>query len=127
MQKVLAALLSKLCAVAENHPEVHDSEVRERMDDAVHNGFLIPTPGYRLPDTFAMFSTEGDLAVKEALAEFIDAAKNAAEAEGLDTFHKRLDSFQNLDVTVGPQRMCYNDFFGWAPPDQYDADGNVIS
>jgi hypothetical protein len=126
MEKVLAELLKRLMAVEEAHTEVGDTEVRERLDDAVHHGFLIPTPGYRLPDDLAMYSPEGNRAVREVLEWFLPAATAAAAAERLDTFHKRLAAFQNLDVTVGPQQVCYNDFFGWANPERYDESGNVI-
>jgi hypothetical protein len=60
------------------------------------------------------------------LAWFLPAATAAAAAEGLDTFHKRLAAFQNLEVTVGPDHVCYNDFFGWADPQRYDESGKVI-
>ena len=126
MEKVLAELLRRLAAIEDAHAEVGDTEVRERLDDAVHHGFLIPTPGYQLPDEFAMYSPEGDRAVRGALAWFLPAATAAAAAEGLDTFHKRLAAFQNLEVTVGPDEVCYNDFFGWADPQRYDESGNVI-
>lgn len=126
MEKVLTELLRRLVAIAQVHGEMEDTEVRERLDDAVHHGFLIATPDYRLPEAFAMYSPEGDRTVHDALAWFLPAAIAAAAAEGLDTFHKRLAAFQNLNVTVGPQRVCYNDFFGWANPERYDESGNLI-
>ncbi|HVK13452.1 MAG TPA: hypothetical protein VM597_32165 [Gemmataceae bacterium] len=122
----LADLLSRLLAVGEGHRELYDTTVRYRLDDAVHHGFLIPTPGYQLPDHFALYSAEGNVAVREALATCLPAARAAAEAGGLDTFHKRLAAFQNLAVRVGPKRNCYNDFFGYADPRRYDAAGNPI-
>lgn len=126
MDQVLTELLKRLMTLEESHGEISDTEVRERLDDAVHHGFLIPTPGYQLPDKFAMYSPEGDRAVRDALAWFLPAASAAALAEGLSTFHERLEAFQNLDVTVGPQQVCYNDFFGWADPKRYDESGGVI-
>jgi hypothetical protein len=126
MEKVIAELLARLAAIAREHAEAGDTEVRERLDEAVHHGFLIPSPGYRLPDTFAMHSPEGDRAVREALEWFLATAGVAAAADGLDTFHKRLAAFQNPEVAIGPQRLCYNDFFGWADPERYDEAGNVI-
>jgi hypothetical protein len=126
MEKVLAELLERLAVVARTHAEVEDEAAEERLDDAVHHGFLIPTLGYRLPDTFDMRTPEGDRAVREVLEWFLPVATAAAAAEGLDTFHKRLTAFQNLDVTVGPQRLCYNDFFGWTNPEHYDERGNPI-
>jgi hypothetical protein len=71
MEQVLAELLSRLLTVGQAHGELYDSEVRERLDDAVHHGFLIPTPGYHLPDTFAMYSAAGNRAVREVLAWFL--------------------------------------------------------
>jgi hypothetical protein len=126
VEKVLAELLRRLVAIEDAHAEVGDTAVRERLDDAVHHGFLIPTPGYQLPDEFAMYSPEGDRAVRGALVWFLPAATAAAAAEGLDTFHKRLAAFQNLEETVSPDQVCYNDFFGWADPQRYDESGKVI-
>jgi hypothetical protein len=126
MKNLLAELLEQLVVIAQVHGEVEDTEVRERLDDAVHHGFLIPMPGYQLPESFAMYSPEGNQAVRDVLAWFLPAATAAAAAEGLDTFHKRLAAFQNPDVMVGAQRVCYNDFFGWAKPERYDEGGNVI-
>lgn len=124
MEEVLTELLRRLMVVEQPHGEVGDADVRERLDDTIHHGFLIPTPGYRLPDEFAMFSPEGDRAVREALAWFLPAATSAAA--GLGTFHGRRVAFQNLDVAVGPRRACSNDFFGWADPERYDGAGGVI-
>jgi hypothetical protein len=44
MEKLLAKLLERLVVIAQAHGEVEDTEVRERLDDALHHGFLIPTP-----------------------------------------------------------------------------------
>src|SRR5262245_35193746 len=74
VEKVLAELLERLAALEEAHDEVGDTEIRERLDDAVHHGFLIPTPGYRLPDGFAIYSPEGDQAVRDVLAWFLPTA-----------------------------------------------------
>ncbi len=126
MEQILAYLLSRLLVIGEAHGELYDTEVRERLDDAIHHGFLIPTHNYQLPEEFALYSEEANGAVKEALGDFLEAARDAASADGLSTFHQRLTAFQNLGVEVGPQRVCYNDFFGYADPKRYDEAGNVI-
>jgi hypothetical protein len=126
MENVLAELLTRLMAVAGAHPEVYDTEVRERLDEAVHHGVLIPTPGYRLPKSFAMYSPKGNRAVREVLEWFLPAATAVAASDGLDTFHKRLVAFQHPDVTVGPRQIGYNDFFGYANPNRYDQSGNLL-
>jgi hypothetical protein len=126
MEQVLAELLANLAAVEKEHRELSDTEVEEQTTDAVHHGFLIPTEGYELPEEFGMYSPEGDRAVRAALAAFLPAARAAAEAEGLTTFHQRLAAFQSFGVEVGPDWVCYNDFFRYANPERYDAAGNVI-
>jgi hypothetical protein len=126
VEKVLVELLERLAAISQDYGELQDTEVRERLDDAIHHGFLLPTPSYKLPNEFAMYSKEGNHAVHKILQWFLKAANAAADTEGLNTFHKRLAAFQNLDVTAGPQQLCYNDFFGWANPKRYDESGSVI-
>src|SRR5262249_32003166 len=117
---------SRLLVISETHKEVYDTEVRERLDDSIYHGFLIPNPNYELPDEFSLFSEEGNRAVKEALAEFLQSAREAAQLEGISTFHQRLAAFQNRGVRIGPKKVCYNHFFGYTDPKCYDAAGNVI-
>jgi len=102
-----------------------DSDVREAMDDAVFDGFTKPNAGYALPEKFAMFTPEGDRMVREVLAWFLPVAREAAKWAGLDTFHKRLRAFQNLEVGTA-RKNDYNGFFGWSNPEQFDEAGNVI-
>ena len=125
METVLLELLHRLEVIGDEHGELFDSDVREAMDDAVFYGFIMPRPGYTLPDKFAMFKPEGDRKVLEVVSWFLPAAREAAERAGLDTFHKRLRAFQNLDVRTARQND-YNDFFGWSNPELFDEAGNVI-
>ena len=125
VDEVLLELLQRLEAVGDEHQELFDSEVRKAMDAAAHYGFIKPEPGYTLPVEFAMFSPDGDGQVREVLAWFLPAAHRAAELAALDTFHKRLGAFQNLEVCTA-RKNDYNDFFGWANPELFDEAGTVI-
>jgi hypothetical protein len=125
MEQLLLELLHRLEAIGEQHKELYDSDVREAMDDAVFRGFIKPERVYVLPDKFAMFSAEGDRQVRESLAWFLPAAREAAREAGLDTFHKRLAAFQNQEVRTG-QQNDYNDFFGWSNPELFDKAGDVL-
>jgi len=122
---VLLELLNRLEAVADAHEELFDSEVSDALDTAVFDGFIQPKPGYTIPDTFAMFTTEGDRKVREVFAWFVPVACETARRAGLDSFHKRLEAFQNLAIRTA-QENCYNDFFGHCNPKQFNEDGNVI-
>jgi hypothetical protein len=117
--------LRRLEAVGDEHKELFDTDVRWAMDAAVFRGFIRPQLGYALPDEFAMFSPEGNRQVREVFAWFLPAACLAADQAGLDTFHKRLGAFQNLEVRT-TQQNDYNDFFGWANPELFDESGTVI-
>ncbi len=95
MQAILHRLLDRLDAIAAEHEEVGDTDVREAMSAAVFDGFLRPVRGFALPDRYAMFSDEGDQLVRLALADFLPAANQHAAEAGLASFHERLSTFQN--------------------------------
>jgi hypothetical protein len=57
--------------------------------------------------------------------KFVEAARKAAEAEGLTTFHQRLAAFQN-DVVRTEDGSDYNDFFGVTDGSWYDVSGNDL-
>ena len=105
--EALAALSGALNAVWDDHGEITDTEIRERMFDAVFRSYLHRIPNYVLPETFATDSPEGDAAVRAVLSAFISAASRLADAEGLDTPQKRLDAFYS-DSSLG-----LDEFFGW--------------
>jgi AcrR family transcriptional regulator len=126
MHAILRRLLDRLDAIAEQHEEVGDTDVREAMSVTVFDGFLRPVPGFELTDRYAMFSDEGDQLVHQALAEFLPAVNQHAAEAGLTSFHQRLSAFQDgeLQSTAG---SYFDDYFGWANPKDYDAEGAVVS
>lgn len=126
MEELLRRLLNRLDVIGRDHSELYDTECRDRTGDAVFDGFVRPREGYTLPDDFALYTPEANRAVKEALAEYIDAAKAKAAELGLDTFHDRLEAYQLEDVKSDVDGSYYDDFFGYAHPDEYDDDGNYI-
>jgi hypothetical protein len=113
MDEILQLLLDDLDKIAESSEEIFDTEVRDRMRDAVHYGFLKPKSRYVLPDDFGMFTKRANAKVKAALHRFLDAAKTAAKKEGLVTPDARLAAFQNNEVTSA-EGNYYDDFFGYA-------------
>ncbi len=123
MEDLLRELLTDLASVAEQHGELNDSDVEETMTQAVFDGFLKPVPRYSLPDSFGMYSAEGNALVRAALARYIERATPLAAGQGLG-FHERLSAFQNRECTVGPAQLGFNDFFHYMPPQRYDDLGN---
>jgi hypothetical protein len=125
VEQLLLELLIRLEAVGERDESLYDTVVREKMGDPIFYGFIKPEPGYVLPDDYAMPDEENRL-IKVALKAYIEGARALATALGLNSFHKRLASFQNLAVRT-EQKNDYDDFFGWMNPDLFDEAGNVRS
>ncbi len=122
MEELLRELLADLAAIGERHEEINDAE--ELMTDCIFDGFLKPAPGFTLPVAFGMATADGDALVRAALARFIERGTPLAERLGLN-FHDRLAAFQGMGGTYGPSDLCYNDFFRYTPPQQFDALGNT--
>jgi hypothetical protein len=124
VEKALRAFLERLEAVQEDYDGLGDTDVREHMGDDILRGFL------RLESEFVPSGEYGldpaaNRLVANAIARFVKAARAAARREGLDSFHRRLAAFQDLDVrTAGGSD--YNDFFGYKEASWFDAAGNDL-
>ena len=126
MEELLRQLLNRLEGIGNDHEELYDTECREQMSDAVMKGFVRAASNYDLPHEFGLHSTEANRAVREALLEYVDRASAKASELGLSGFHDRLAAFQNSDVESDGEGSFYDDFFGYAAPEAFDALGNVI-
>ena len=112
MTKALKQLLNSLDKLVDGgHEEVMDTDVRERMHDAVYKTLVDPQPDYQLPAEFGMFSPEGNDQVRASLAKFF-AHPEFTEAKKLPTPKARLDAFQDIEVesTAG---NTYDEYFGY--------------
>jgi hypothetical protein len=127
MEELLLTLLSRLEAVGDRDESLYDSVVRQRMGDAIFDGFIKAEPGYVLPDEFNHRMSDADnRLVRDAIGEFIETAVALARSAGLDTFHKRLAAFQNRGVRTPIQKNDTEDLFGWSDAAMFDELGNVI-
>ena len=124
MNELLLELLNKLEAIGHEHEEIYDSEVRDQMREAVHDGFLDLVPDYKLPDTFGLVSDKGNHFVREALSSYIEAAKSKAQELGL-TFKQRLNAFQSTDVITSTGTTA-DEFFGYTPPGMFAESGEWL-
>ena len=79
MNELLLELLNRLEAIGQKHEEIYDSEVRDQMREAVHDGLLDLVPDYKLPYTFGLGSDEGNRSVRETLGSYIETAKAKAQ------------------------------------------------
>lgn len=111
LSQALHDLLGDLYAAAQVHGELHDTECREQLWDAVDLAFLRPRAGYGLPLTFGLYAPEGNAQVREALARYVQRAAPAANQLALSA-QQRLDAFQNPAV-LDPEGNTPDEYFGW--------------
>lgn len=126
MEELLRQLLNRLESIGHDHEELYDTECREQMSEAVMNGFVRATSNYALPDAFGLHSAEANQAVRQALAEYVAGATARAAELRLGGFHDRLAVLQNPHVESEGEGSFYDDFFGYAAPEAFDAAGNPI-
>ena len=125
MKDALLKLLERLDEIGNEHEELFDSDVGQNMGNAIMDGFVRHQLQYEIPHDFGMFSEEANLAVREAIAEYVSAANKKADELGIGAFHDRLNALQD-DSVVTAQRNDYEEFIGHSRSEFYDELGNVI-
>jgi hypothetical protein len=107
MQDALSTLATEMADIGEEHEEITDTDIRERMFDVIFQGFIYRTPGYQAPQFYNTDTPECNVAVRAALTKFIEQANLAADASGLDTPQKRHDAFNAADLDL-------DEYFGYS-------------
>jgi hypothetical protein len=124
MEKVLRQFLARLEAIDEDHEGLGDTNIRDHMGDDILRGFLRLEPDFE-PSAEYGLDPEANRLVARAIARFVEAARAAAEREGITTFHGRLAAFQNPAVRT-EDGSDYNDFFGVIDGARFDAAGKEL-
>ena len=127
MDELLKQLLNRLEAIGATNEEIYDTECRDRMGDAVFDGFIRPVMNFSLPLDFGLRGGATNDAVRTALSEYIDQASRLAPTLGASTFHQRLNAFQDGSVKSDVEGTCFDDFFGFSKPDAFDEAGALRS
>ncbi len=124
MEDILLELLKKLEAIGEKHEELFDSDVRQRMSNAVLDAFVRQSSA--VPEDFGLYSSEANSEVHAALEHYVSEANARASVLGLSRFADRLAALQNRLVRTPGQKNDFDDFFGYSPPEAFDEAGRVI-
>ena len=117
MREALRKLLTRLEEIGRHHEELYDTECRDRMGNAVLEGFARARSDYVLPEDFGLSVVDANRSVREALAQYIDEANFTAERDGIDSFRSRLAAFQDGSVESPGEGCRYDDFFGYVDPE----------
>jgi hypothetical protein len=108
----LSGLLDALEEVAEQHEEIFDTDVRERMWEVIQHRYLRLEPGFAIPADLGLFSNAGNRRLREALEHHLRNLVAVADVFALDTEDKRLRTISNPAVTSEPRGYRFDDFFG---------------
>ena len=125
MNTVLKRFLDALDSIGDQNEELFDSDVRQRMSNAIMEGFVRNRKDYEIPNDFGMFSEQANAAVRNAILNFVVMATHRADALGLSGFHERLLFVQDA-AARSDAGNDYDDFLGHSPPGFFDEMGNVI-
>ncbi len=90
-QRLVDDLTAALQGIAEDHPEVVDSEVRENIAETLNVYFIWSMPLTRFPSSYASESPECDHALGEAMETFLVGAVDLADAQGIPPGQRRLE------------------------------------
>jgi hypothetical protein len=126
MDELLRNLLDRLQEIGQEHEEIYDTECRERMSNAILNGFIRPLNDFSLASDFGLYSSDANARVREALGTYISEANKTAKQINLCCFHARLSAFQNETVRSKHEGVYYDDFFGYWRPESYSEKGEKI-
>ncbi len=111
LKTALISLVDELSSIEQDHEEIGDTDVREEMFEAISKTFISAEPGYVLPDSFGMFSDEGNQKVKAAISKFLSHSEVKDAALALTTPQERLDAFQDPIETAAGQTQ--EEYFGY--------------
>lgn len=113
IENELSQLLNSLDRIGESNGEIGDTDVREKMSEAVHRTFIEPVDSYELPNEFGMYSDEANASVKSALESFINGVIPKIGSTGLASRNERLGAFQDDDIESN-EGTYYDDYFGYS-------------
>ena len=107
----MATLLYDLEQLGEEHGELYDTAVRERMWTLVERILIKQSAPLEVPEDLGMFSSEANIQLKQILTENLNRLRDVFEVFELDTEQKRFASFHNERLHTEKGHYV-EDFFG---------------
>jgi hypothetical protein len=108
----LAGLLDALEEVAESHPELLDTDVREQLWDVIERKYVHLDRQYTIPEDLGMFSPEANSMLRRVLDHHLNNLVTIADLFRLDTEAERLRTILNPTVRSTPGGHSYDYFLG---------------
>jgi hypothetical protein len=110
IKNALKQFLGTLDKIFDQHDELGDSDVRNRLSLAIHKHFVHQQPG-QLPEKFGMFTDAGEKLVRAAVQKFLAHPEILTASKSLKTPEARLLAFQDDDVKSA-EGNNYSEYFG---------------
>ena len=107
----MAGLLEDLEQFGSTHEELYDTDVRERLWEAVDAALIRQSDGYAIPTDLGMFSPEANTELASIMSRNIERLRQVFAVFRLDTEQKRLASFLNPNLRTESGRTV-DEFFG---------------
>ena len=112
MRRALLSLLQNLELLADHHPELGGTAVRDRLRLVIDDGFADPQPGgFHLPLSYAMSNSEADAQVRALFRTFFADTTVDALIHAPLTSRERMGWFQDAHVRT-QKGSTYETFFG---------------
>ena len=108
----LDGLLEALEELAEQHSELLDTAVRERLWEVIDGRIIKADASYTIPLDLGMFSDAANRKLLAILTHHLNNLFTAFDVCGLRTSQQRLHSFQNPHIKTPLHGYTYDDFFG---------------
>ena len=111
MREPLVRLLDAMEAIGAKHEEIFDTDVRERLGDAIERSLITPSGPIAVPADMGMFSDEGNAAVRSALMDYLAEAAPLADALALDESARRAAVWD--EGATSTSGLSVDEFLGW--------------
>ena len=115
VRALLVEFMDRLESIGEDHEELYDTDVRERMGEVIDNLLISPTGSTEIPADMGMFSAEGNRRVVDALRHYLDRAVPRAEELGLDAAARSAAVWDGDAISAAGSSV--DEFLGWRDPD----------
>lgn len=113
MKRAMKQLLDAFDAIAVEHDDVTDTDVRESVRDVIQRGFIRPKPRFTVPSAFGLSTPEANARVRKALVTFLEHRAVTLARKRLGTPRARLGAFQDSEVESG-EGNAFDEYFGFA-------------
>jgi hypothetical protein len=114
IKTALQDLLNNLDKIAAEHTGTIDTVVREALQMAIFDYFVLPVHNFRADEagSYGMISDEGDKEIHEALSQFLVHPDVIRARIELPSSEERLEAFMDEEVQSS-EGSCSGDYFGW--------------